>query len=99
MKKMITGLCVAAGVALTFCVWCCIKVSSDADRAMERAQERADAKKKRKTEDTEPELDLSELDWLLEETERLLYAEEEDSCEEKVDFDEKFDMEIQEPEE
>lgn len=37
MKKMIVGICLAAGAVLTFGVWCCMKVGSESDRAMERA--------------------------------------------------------------
>lgn len=37
MKKMIAGICLAAGAVLTFTVWCCMKVGSESERAMERA--------------------------------------------------------------
>lgn len=41
---MIAGICVAVGVALTFCVWCCIKVGAESEKTL-----KGDTKDERKT--------------------------------------------------
>lgn len=73
----------AAGVAVTFCVWCCMKVGSESERAMERAE----AQRKRKLEETEPDLD--ELDRILNGQDSLLYEDEDE-----FDLDEELDPEV-----